>query len=139
MIRGRGKTKKQREKAARDASRLKMTFDMPEELIISIKNLADSVEVSYSQLAAWLIAKGLTQVQNKQWSPISERILSRSPQYDYKMGLPEIPVIGQNDSIFQVDHRTIKIQVKEGLSENADVNAYANVRANARVNGKGVR
>ncbi len=136
MARQRSKTKKQREKAAKDAARNTMTFDLPVELIESLKLLSDITEVSYSQFAGWLLGKGILEVVRGRWRPQDDRMLSRSPQYDYKMNIPDTPIKKISDQVILPPPEKPQSTPVLPPSENVNVDAYANVKANARVNAK---
>lgn len=70
-----------------------LTVDIPERLIISLKNLAANYETTCSQIVALLCTVGLRAIVTDKLELDKFKVFSRSLRYNWKIQLPKIPQI----------------------------------------------
>ncbi len=97
MARVKRMTPAQRKKAQKDKLRHRVMFDLSEDLDDVLEMLSHEEVVSKSQLASFLIIKGLHEIEKSGMKNDWEKVPIRSLRFDYKINLPEIPS--------QIEHR----------------------------------
>ena len=76
-----------------EKNRSTLTVDIPERLIISLKNLAANYETTCSQIVALLCTVGLRAIVTDKLELDKFKVFSRSLRYNWKILLPKIPHI----------------------------------------------
>ena len=89
--RARNQTPGQRRKAEKDAKRNRAMFDLPEELETALDEIAERLSVPRSQVASWLMLRGLEHTQIEEL--VDCREASRSMRYEFN--LAEFPVLAK--------------------------------------------
>lgn len=97
MARAKRLTPAQRKKAQKDKMRHRVMFDLPEGLDDVLEMLSYEEVVSKSQLASFLIIKGLQEIEKAGMKINWEKVPIRSLRFDYKINLPALPS--------QIEHR----------------------------------
>ncbi len=88
--RARNQTPGQRRKAEKDAKRNRAMFDLPEELETALDAIAERLSVPRSQVASWLMLRGLEHTQIEEL--VDCRRPSRSMRYEFNLeSYPEVP------------------------------------------------
>jgi len=90
--RARNMTPGQRRKAEKDARRNRVMLDLPVELEEVLNQLADRLSVPKSQVAAWLMLRGLEHTGINEM--VDAREASRSMRYEFN--LVDFPALGEN-------------------------------------------
>lgn len=70
-------------KARRDAERTRATYDLPQELIDALGDVADAEGMSASGAAALLLAAAVNQYQEGEWTLTGFKRASRAPLYEW--------------------------------------------------------
>jgi len=91
MARAKRLTPAQRKKAQKDKLRHRVMFDLPENLDDVLEMLSHEEVASKSQLASFLIIKGLQEIEKLGMKNGWEKVPIRSLRFDYKLNLPKIP------------------------------------------------
>jgi DNA-binding transcriptional ArsR family regulator len=81
--RARNQTPGQRRKAEKDAKRNRAMFDLPEELETALDEIATRLSVPRSQVASWLMLRGLEHTQIEEL--VDCRRPSRSMRYEFNL------------------------------------------------------
>lgn len=81
--RARNQTPGQRRKAEKDAKRNRAMFDLPEELETALDEIAERLSVPRSQVASWLMLRGLEHTQIEEL--VDCREVSRSMRYEFNL------------------------------------------------------
>ena len=91
MARTKRMTPAQRKKAQKDKLRHRVMLDLPEDLDDVLEMLSNEEVISKSQLASFLIIKGLYEIEKSGTNNNWDKVPIRSLRFDYKLNLPALP------------------------------------------------
>jgi hypothetical protein len=129
------KTERQLEKIKKDKLRSKITIDIPEKLKSSLKNLAENHKTTSSQIATLLLIIGLKAVIEEKIDLSRFKTFCRSPRYDWKIRLPNIPHIPLEkkpiDELVEYEIDPIDIEIRVDASVNVSAFSSEDASENA--------